>query len=339
MHNKPYMKEREYACFLREVADQVEALLDHPSYKKTYKQRLRQFKRKMDKADRTLEKYVENAQKNARRRDKEEGPPKKDWVWDKTWLDGSGYWRPPVDEDPVDLRDALGTECLTTIIFLSETQRPMSDGEKLLCDYALLAGIHDMQPAVTGSPVIEGVWDDTPEWAQEVWSDWSEWIQHVEYDYGHGNRTRLLRSLKRVQADLDSVAKRESQGQGEEDSRAHASMPVKECREQMGPPRDNAGTAVRGDTIAGEGERESTKPLTKKAAAVLDLLNTIPPNRGMTGAEILAALDKKDMIFDQSTLTKRIIPELRPYGVRNRRGVGYYIDPSWRRNDATSTPS
>jgi hypothetical protein len=43
--------------------------------------------------------------------------------------------------------------------------------------------------------------------------------------------------------------------------------------------------------------------------------------------------------FDQSTLTKRIIPELKAYGVKNRRGVGYYIDPSLRRNDATSTPS
>ena len=87
------------------------------------------------------------------------------------------------------------------------------------------------------------------------------------------------------------------------------------------------------------GSRKSTEPLTDKAAAVLELLKALPADRGMKGPDILAALEERKprMIFDQSTLTKRVIPQLKRYGVTNRRGVGYYIDPSMRRNDATST--
>ncbi len=88
-------------------------------------------------------------------------------------------------------------------------------------------------------------------------------------------------------------------------------------------------------------KQSSTKPLTDKAAAVLELLKALPANRGMKGPEILDALNKRTppMNFDQSTLTKRIIPALRPYGVKNRRGAGYYIDESSLRDGTTSTPS
>ena len=86
---------------------------------------------------------------------------------------------------------------------------------------------------------------------------------------------------------------------------------------------------------------KTPKPLTDKAAAVLELLQALPPHRGMKGADILDALNKRKppMNFDQSTLTARIIPELKPYGAKNRRGVGYYIDPTMRSNGAASTHS
>jgi hypothetical protein len=85
----------------------------------------------------------------------------------------------------------------------------------------------------------------------------------------------------------------------------------------------------------------SLPPLTDKAAAVLELLKALPCDRGMTGPAILDALNNRQppMNFDQSTLTARIIPELKPRGVKNRRGVGYYIDPSKRSNGAVSTHS
>ena len=68
-------------------------------------------------------------------------------------------------------------------------------------------------------------------------------------------------------------------------------------------------------------------PLGEKPAAVLELLKAQPEHKALTGKEILQQLDAKNIIIDQSTLTKSIIPTLRPYGVRNERKgrAGYYI--------------
>jgi len=98
-----------------------------------------------------------------------------------------------------------------------------------------------------------------------------------------------------------------------------------------------------GDAGGGAGgqpdESRSPPPLTDRAAAVYELLKALPPHRGMKGPAILDGLGKQDMLCDQSTLTKRIIPALRRYGVVNKPGVGYYIDPSKRRKDSAANPS
>jgi len=67
--------------------------------------------------------------------------------------------------------------------------------------------------------------------------------------------------------------------------------------------------------------------LSEKTAAVLDLLKDLPPNRGLTGPEILKKLDDQHCHIDQSTLTKYIIPVLKKhYGVENQPRIGYYIE-------------
>ena len=71
--------------------------------------------------------------------------------------------------------------------------------------------------------------------------------------------------------------------------------------------------------------KKKLKPLSERAAAVLELLKTLPEHRGMTGPKILETLDAKSINIDQSTLTKNIIPELKSYGVKNRPRIGYYI--------------
>jgi len=67
------------------------------------------------------------------------------------------------------------------------------------------------------------------------------------------------------------------------------------------------------------------EPLSDNQASVYDLLKTLPEHKALTGKEILHQLEDKGIIIDQSTLTKNIIPALRPYGVKNKRGAGYYI--------------
>jgi len=73
--------------------------------------------------------------------------------------------------------------------------------------------------------------------------------------------------------------------------------------------------------------KKKLKPLSKTAAAVYELLKDLPEHRGLKGREILEELERRDkpIFIDQSTLTKNIIPALRPYGVKNKRGAGYFI--------------
>jgi len=87
-------------------------------------------------------------------------------------------------------------------------------------------------------------------------------------------------------------------------------------------PKTTSGKAVDVDK-----PKKELELLSANAAAVYELLKALPQYRGMKGREILKALEnqKQPIFIDQSTLTKNIIPELRPYGVRNKRGAGYYI--------------
>ena len=97
-------------------------------------------------------------------------------------------------------------------------------------------------------------------------------------------------------------------------------------RPDFAPPRfDSSTVTLMIDRFAERiGHRE---PLSPTAAAILDALLALPEHRGMTGPEILDHLSQlPDAInTDESTLTSRYIPELRMYGVKNRKKVGYYI--------------
>jgi len=74
-------------------------------------------------------------------------------------------------------------------------------------------------------------------------------------------------------------------------------------------------------------EQIQREPLSENAVAVYELLKGLPQHRGLKGREILEKLEhrEKPIIIDQSTLTKNIIPALRPYGVKNKPGAGYFI--------------
>jgi hypothetical protein len=72
------------------------------------------------------------------------------------------------------------------------------------------------------------------------------------------------------------------------------------------------------------------EPLPENAALVLEILQTLPPHRAMTGPQILDALAKRNapLYLDESTLTRRVIPALAAYHVKNKPRVGYYIAKS-----------
>ncbi|MGA2916079.1 MAG: hypothetical protein ABSE89_08660 [Sedimentisphaerales bacterium] len=84
----------------------------------------------------------------------------------------------------------------------------------------------------------------------------------------------------------------------------------------------NKGNAGETKTIA----KKLKKPISDKAAAVYELLKTLPEHRGLTGHKIIKELSKQNIFIDQSTLTKNIIPILKKdYNVKNKPRIGYYI--------------
>ncbi len=70
----------------------------------------------------------------------------------------------------------------------------------------------------------------------------------------------------------------------------------------------------------------NNEPLSDKALGVLNLLKHLSANKALTGRQILDELSKKNVFLDQSTLTKSIIPALKPHGVKNKPRIGYYIE-------------
>lgn len=72
-------------------------------------------------------------------------------------------------------------------------------------------------------------------------------------------------------------------------------------------------------------------PILSQAASIAyEVLLDQPPHRGLTGPELLLLMDERGCPSDQSTLTSRIVPELKPYGIENAPRKGYRIPPSKR---------
>jgi hypothetical protein len=80
--------------------------------------------------------------------------------------------------------------------------------------------------------------------------------------------------------------------------------------------------------LAGTPDEQNNRrrpPLADDAKAVLEILEALPERDGLQGKELLIKVEKeKNVVIRHDELTKRIIPKLRPYGVDNEPGAGYY---------------
>ncbi len=70
--------------------------------------------------------------------------------------------------------------------------------------------------------------------------------------------------------------------------------------------------------------------LSDSAAIAYEILLELEPYKGLKGTELLQVMDNRGYPTDQSSLTSRIIPELKPYGVENVPRKGYRIPESKR---------
>lgn len=70
-------------------------------------------------------------------------------------------------------------------------------------------------------------------------------------------------------------------------------------------------------------------PPSETQLKVLEVIQSLPPERGISGKDIIKELKKAGFPIEQSTLTRHIIPDLKKWhGVKNVRRRGYFIPPT-----------
>lgn len=92
-------------------------------------------------------------------------------------------------------------------------------------------------------------------------------------------------------------------------------------------------SAIRALIVASkEWPHKSIAPLNDTNRAALEELLRLPLGEGLTGKQLLKRLAAREPTVDiqEITFRKHVRPALKPFGLLNKRGVGYYIDPSRR---------
>ena len=83
---------------------------------------------------------------------------------------------------------------------------------------------------------------------------------------------------------------------------------------------------IRSALNEGKNRPEDKKgPVSKRAGLIYDKLKSLtPPKHGMTTNELLDWLSQERENIDEKTL-RRHLNELKPYGLDNKRRIGYYL--------------
>lgn len=80
------------------------------------------------------------------------------------------------------------------------------------------------------------------------------------------------------------------------------------------------------DGLGGE-LRKKPEPLSQNAQIVYEILIALPPHKAMTAPEILDEVSKKhNKYWDEKELYDRVFPQLKTWGLRNKRRIGYWIE-------------
>ncbi len=79
-------------------------------------------------------------------------------------------------------------------------------------------------------------------------------------------------------------------------------------------------------------EKGDLPPLSPVAALWYDILLELPAHKGLTAPQVIDEIRKRDSmkLVAESTLRGRIKADLEPYGIENKRRIGYRIKPSKR---------
>jgi hypothetical protein len=146
----------------------------------------------------------------------------------------------------------------------------------------------------------------------------------VVQDWPDGTTTSIILPMSQMEA-FEAIINHFRDWSREELAQESFAARVAELGRNAGP-CDNPGKAleefVQESIAARVAEFRRNACLSDNARAVLRVLQTLPAHEGRTGKEL------ESEGVTQSTLTGHVIPELKAagYPVKNRRGIGYYLE-------------
>ncbi|HUU15697.1 MAG TPA: hypothetical protein VMW72_00990 [Sedimentisphaerales bacterium] len=172
---------KEHKEFLDEVASSVHKLIQDQNNRKEFQSQINDFRSLRDKFSGTLKKAQEAAIADPKLRydyddvrDKDKAPPKPPIegyeVESYHVLDTQpkGFWRPPLPFNPDGWLSRF--QCRLLGLFLPEEEEPGNRAQMLMCEYALLAAIHD---EALGIPACDRLTDrEQDDWVSAILMKW-----------------------------------------------------------------------------------------------------------------------------------------------------------------------
>jgi len=196
----------QYINFLLETSNTVDKFISTSSGKTPFESQLQILCKMVENYGQALQKYEKEAKSNPRLKDSDAGPPHEGWVWysdwdssfvgDKMW---NAFWRTPDPVNPLLWFEQEGLHGTPT--------RAPNNEEKLMCEYVLLAVIHDeyiQQTDLTGRLIFwdrnyKGTWFQRNKFSQALWNIY----YYVKNELvANEKRAKVERALQHVYADL-----------------------------------------------------------------------------------------------------------------------------------------
>jgi predicted DNA-binding protein (UPF0251 family) len=201
------MDEQEHKDFLTGIAKEVGKLIVKPANLNRFRQQDRIFWELCKVSFQAMEQDRQAAESNPHLRDKEVGPPKKDWIWydqERSKTIPKGYWRRPDKDLPPNPVDWLSLPSFIDEIvpgmFSTQCQAPETE-EIVLPYYALLTIIHDNEK-IDNIQINNGIWSEDEGWISLILEDALNWHYLMEWHVGNRLRSYIELALEHVKTDL-----------------------------------------------------------------------------------------------------------------------------------------
>ncbi len=199
-------EEEKYENFLQDIAEKVGSLIiEYDLAKARFQEQIKAFRKIVNQTNRKYIRHLKKAESNEQYQDYGDGkPPEKGWIWDKD----ESVWRPDWFF-PEDWVGAYFGWNPCGLLYPGPVKEPQGN-ERLICEYALLAVLHDVDPGYkdSGDEVLEipacdrlyFIGDNDP--ADDPLTDALELPDIAEKKIGKKVRRRIRIALEHVKDDL-----------------------------------------------------------------------------------------------------------------------------------------